>query len=291
MTMEHEETQRFDFDERLGVEYAVHDGERLTGDLYLPRGAERAPALVAVHGGAWGGGASTHYRSWGPYLARRGVALFSVNYRLCRPDRPTYPQAVHDVVAAVQFVRGCARELGVDPERIGLMGDSAGGHLSSLVALAGAEPAFQNPYPDPHAALSARVKAVVSVYGVYDLMAHWHRDDLLFRMREPRGVEKFLGRSPLDDRRVYFDGSPLSYATVRPDGPAFLLVWGMEDDLVDFATQAVPFRDALRRALYYVRTVVVPGAGHFWMTEPLDDPGSYTSQLAPRLLRFLAERL
>jgi acetyl esterase/lipase len=281
----------FEVEQRHDVEYAVHDGESLGGDLYLPRRWEPGPAVVAVHGGAWGGGTSAHYRSWGPYLASRGIALFSINYRLCRPDRPTYPQAVHDVAAAVQYVRGCASELRVDPERIALMGDSAGGHLISLVALAGEEPAFCNPYDGPHTAISARVKAVVSVYGVYDLMAHWHRDDLLFRMREPRGVEKFLGRSPLDDRRIYFDASPLSYATVRPDAPAFLLVWGQEDDLVDFATQAVPFRDALRRALYYVRTVVMPGAGHFWMTEPVDEPGTYTSLLAPRLLRFLGERL
>ena len=281
----------YTFEVRHNVAYAIHDGGQILGDLYLPRRVDAGPALVAVHGGAWGGGAATHYRFWGPYLASRGIALFSVNYRLCRPDRPTYPQAVHDVVAAVQYLRGEAAELRIDPDRIGLIGDSAGGHLSSLVALAGEEPMFRNPYADPHAAVSPHVRAVVSVYGVYDLMAQWHRDDLLFRMREPRGVEKFLGRSPLDDRRIYFDGSPLSYTTVRQDGPAFLLVWGTEDDLVDFTTQAVPFRDALRRALYYVRTVVIPGAGHFWMTEPVDESGTYTSSLAPRLLRFLEERL
>ncbi len=286
----HAGAQPFEVEQRHDVEYAVHDGERLLGDLYLPRRWEPGPAVIAVHGGAWGGGSSAHYRYWGPYLASHGIALFSINYRLCRPDRPTYPQAVQDVRAAVQYVRGCAAELGVDPDRIALMGDSAGGHLSSLVALAGEEPAFRSA-AGPHAEVSTSVRAVVSVYGVYDLMAHWHRDDLLFRMREPRGVEKFLGKSLLDDRRVYFDASPLSYVTVRPDPPAFLLVWGQEDDLVDYATQAVPFRDALRRALYYVRTVVIPGAGHFWMTEPLDEPGSYTGLLAPRLLRFLDERL
>ncbi len=281
----------FEVEERKDVEYAVHDGERMLGDLYLPRRNGPGPAVIAVHGGAWGGGTSAHYRYWGPYLATRGITLFSINYRLCQPDRPTYPQAVHDVAAAVQFVRGSASELGIDPDRIALMGDSAGGHLSSLIALAGEEPLFRSPYDGPYSSVSARVKAVVSVYGVYDLIAHWHRDDLLFRMREPRGIEKFLGRSPLDDRRIYFDGSPLSYATVRPDPPAFLLVWGQEDELVDYATQAMPFRDALRRALYYVRTFVIPGAGHFWMTEPVDEPGTYTSLLAPRLLRFLDERL
>jgi pimeloyl-ACP methyl ester carboxylesterase len=110
-------------------------------------------------------------------------------------------------------------------------------------------------------------------------------------MRDYRGGEKFLGRSPIDDRRIYFDASPLSYATTRPDPPALLLAWGAQDDIVDPATQAAPFRDALRRAMYYVRTVVIPGAGHFWITEPIEEPGSYTGVLAPRLLRFLEERL
>jgi acetyl esterase/lipase len=285
------ETPPFEVELRRDVEYAVHDGHHLVGDLYRPQASDPTPVIVAVHGGAWGGGSRAHYRSWGPYLAARGITLFTIEYRLVATSPPTYPQAVHDVRAAVQFVRGDAAALGLDPDRIALMGDSAGGHLASLVALAGDEPCFRGPSDDPHAAVSTAVRAVISVYGVYDLLAQWHRDDLLFRMRDYRGVEKFLGRSPIDDRRIYFDASPLSYAVTRLDPPAFLIVWGAEDDIVDPATQAVPFRDALRRAMYYVRTVVIPGAGHFWITEPIDDPGSYTAALAPRLLRFLEERL
>jgi acetyl esterase/lipase len=284
-------TAPFEVELRRDVEYAVHDGQRLSGDLYRPRTSMPAPAIVAVHGGAWGGGSPAHYRYWGPYLAARGVAVYAIQYRLVTLDSPTYPQAVHDARAAVQYLRGCAAELGLDPDRLALMGDSAGGHLASLVALAGDDPRFCGAYDGPHTTVSTRVKAVISVYGVYDLLAQWHHDDLLFRMRDFRGVEKFLGKSPIDDRRIYFDASPLSYATARADAPAFLLAWGAEDDIVDPTTQAVPFRDALRRAMYYVRTVVIPGAGHFWITEPIEEPGSYTSVLAPRLLRHLEEAL
>jgi acetyl esterase/lipase len=281
----------FEVDLRRDVEYAVHDGQHLVGDLYRPRRHEPTPVVVAVHGGAWGGGSPAHYRYWGPYLAARGVAVFAIQYRLVTMGSPTYPQAVHDVRAAVQFARGDAAELGLDPNRIALIGDSAGGHLASFVALAGDDPRFCGASDGPHVMVSTQVKAVVSFYGVYDLLAQWHHDDLLFRMRDYRGVEKFLGRSPIDDRRIYFEASPLSYATTRPDPPAFLLVWGAEDDIVDPTTQAAPFRDALRRAMYYVRTVVIPGAGHFWITEPIEEPSSYTGVLAPRLLRFLDERL
>src|SRR6266849_9337967 len=66
--------------------------------------------------------------------SRNGYALFAIDYRLGKAG--TYPRSVYDVKAAIQFVRAKAADLGVDPERIGLMGDSAGGHLAALVGLA-----------------------------------------------------------------------------------------------------------------------------------------------------------
>jgi acetyl esterase/lipase len=225
----------FEVDQERDVAYAEHDGERLVGDFYKPRRSEPWPVLVAVHGGAWRGGSPAFYRHWGPFLAGQGIGLFAIRYRLLKPGAATYPHAVHDVRAAVQFVRGGAKEFGVDPDRIGLLGDSAGGHLSSLVALAGDAPHFAGPYDDPYRHLTTRVKAVVSIYGVYDFLAQWE-NDLRLRSRDPGGPEQFLGKSAIDDRRTYFEASPLSYATARPDAPSFLLAWGTEDDVVDPAT-------------------------------------------------------
>ncbi|PKB68853.1 MAG: hypothetical protein BZY81_00400 [SAR202 cluster bacterium Io17-Chloro-G4] len=72
---------------------------------------------------------------------------------------------------------------------------------------------------------------------------------------------------------------------------AFLVVWGTEDDIVNTPAQSEVFVNALKQAGFYVRTVIVPGASHFWMWDPLDEPASHTAFLAPRLLRFLRERL
>ncbi len=272
------------------IEYAVHDRVRLIGDFYLPRGATAAPATVAVHGGGWQQGDRSSYRYWGPYLARRGIALFSIEYRLSAPRKPSFPQAFHDVRAAVQFVRGRAGDFGLDGERIGLMGDSAGGHLACLTALAGDLPAFAGAYrDDPHAGLSTGAKAVCSIYGVYDLTAQWNCD-LKTRPRDPI-VEKFIGKSPVEDRRIFFDASPLSYATARVNAPGFLLAWGTADDIVEPAAQALPFRDALKQAGFYVRTTVLTDAPHFWCSDPIDEPGSYPGFLAPRLHRFLQLKL
>jgi len=274
---------------RPNVEFGEHDGVKLAGDLYLPKGLDKAPALIAVHGGGWQIGSPVFYRHWGPFLAKNGVAVFAVRYRLSKPGAKSYPAAVYDVKAAVQFVRANAAQLGVDPDRIGLMGDSAGAHLAALVALAGDEPLFSTEYrSDPHAATAANVKAVVGFYGVYDMQAQWHHDQIT-RQRD-QTTEKFLGVSPMQSRRTYFDASPMSHATVDKNEKTrtrFLLIHGTNDDIVDPQTQSQAFLTALKQAGFFARTIVVPGSGHFWASDPVEEPGSYGAQAAPHLLRFL----
>jgi acetyl esterase/lipase len=229
------------------------------------------------------------YSNWGPYLARNGYAVFAIEYRLMKPDVKTYPGAVYDTKAAVQYVRAKAGELGIDPERIGLVGDSAGAHLSALVALAGEEPAFSSEYrSDPQATVSAKVKAVVGFYGVYDMLAQWEHD-LLARPRDNIS-EKFLGAAPYTNRRIFFEASPISYTTADKNATRFLLIHGDHDDIVDPATQSTAFLAALKRAGFFARTVVIPGAGHFFVTDPVDDTSS-GGFAGPKVVRFLQDVL
>jgi len=221
---------------RNDIVFAEHDGVKLVGDLYSPEGMAKAPVLVAVHGGGWQVGNRKIYSNWGPYLARNGIAVFAIEYRLMKPGVQTYPGAVYDTKAAIQFVRSKAGELGVDPERVGLVGDSAGAHLSVLVALAGEEPQFSAEYKsDPYAGASAKVKAVIGFYGVYDMLAQWQHD-LVARPRDNIS-EKFLGAAPHTNRKVFFEGSPISYVTVDKNATRFLLIHGTDDDIVDPSTQ------------------------------------------------------
>lgn len=274
---------------RRDVPYATHDGVMLSGDFYGLTGPGTHPVVVAVHGGAWRVGSRDAYQNWGPYLGERGIALYSIDYRLSEPGQPSYPQAVDDVVAAIRFVKHNAADLNIDPDRVALMGDSAGGHLVALVGLAGDSPLFSKAYPnDPYAAVSSRVTAVVGVYGVYDLLQQWSHDQI----HRPRDqiTEKFVGKPPMDDRKVYFDASPISYAVRAPNQPAFLLTWGTEDDVVDPVTQSEPFLLALKQAGIQVRTAIIPGAPHFWISEPLDDPRSWVSAVSGQIVRFLEGR-
>ena len=273
-----------------GIEYATHDGVKLQGDLYVPKAAGKYPVVVAVHGGGWQVGNRESYQSWGNWLAARGTAVFAVSYRLSKPGQKTYPQAVHDVRAAVQYVKGRAASLKLDPERVALMGDSAGGHLAALVALAGDDPVFSGGYSqDAFATTSTRVKAVVGAYGVYDLTQQYNHD-LLTRPQDSI-VQKFVGAPPWDNRRLYFDASPMSWVTSDKKATSFLLTYGTEDDIVD-RQQSDAFLVALKQAGFYARNVVHQGIGHFWMTaDPVDDPRGAAAHLAPRMLRFFQDRL
>ena len=275
---------------RAGVAYANHDGVSLLGDLYLPAGAGPFPALVAVHGGGWQAGARNAFQFWGPYLAERGYALFAISYRLAKKGQKMFPQAVTDVLAAVQFVRGSASEIKVDPERIALFGASAGAHLASLAALGGGSAIFKGAYPnDAHAAASAKVKALVGVYGVYDLVEMWQR----YQLQSPRenNIENFMGVAPMEDPQRYFEASSINYATFANNQLGVFLVVGTEDDLVNRRAQTDAFLMRLKQAGFFVRTCIVQGAPHYWVGDPIEEPGSYSGFMAPRLIRFLRERL
>jgi acetyl esterase/lipase len=255
------------------VAFATHGGETLHADAYLPEASASAPTpiVICIHGGGWKAGSRSSYVHLGPLLAARGYAAFAIDYRLVKKDANRYPAAVDDVRAAVHYVREHAAELNADPARIVLLGDSAGGHLAALVGLT-ERPA---------------VKAVVGVFGVYDLAAQWEHD--LVSRPNDNIAQAFLGTALVHNRRLYFDASPLSYVTTDAPAPAFYLAWGTHDDIVDPA-QSETFLLALKQAGFYVRTVV-QDAPHFWASDPLDEPGSHSAFFAARLLRFLEERV
>jgi dipeptidyl aminopeptidase/acylaminoacyl peptidase len=85
---------------------------------------------------------------------------------------------------------------------------------------------------------------------------------------------------------VYFEASPTAYATFDKSRTRFLLVQGMVDDIVN-PNQATDFLTLLKQAGFNANIILVPGAGHAWIQEPLDDPTTFISQVSPRLLRFL----
>ena len=279
-----------DFETRPGLTYCTHDSVALAGDLYLPKGAGPFPVLVGVHGGGWVQGVRGQFQHWGSYLASRGTALFAITYRLAKTGQKTFPHAVQDVLAAVQFVRGSAREFNLAADRVGIFGHSAGGNIGALAALGGRSPLFAGGYPnDPHAKESTEVKVFAGVYGVYDVAEMWQK----YNQQSPKehNIEKFLGAALPENRQLYFDASPISYAVTANNKVAVHLSVGTEDDLVDRRAHTDAFVLALKQAGFFVRTTILQGAPHYWGSDPIDEPGSFSGFLAPRLVRFLAEKL
>jgi acetyl esterase/lipase len=289
---------------KSAIPYAEHGGVRLLGDLYLPEGRSKAPVVVAFHGGAWRSGSRTFYKYWGPFLARNGYALFTVDYRLGKSGR--YPAAVEDAKAAVQFVRARADAFHLDAERVALMGDSAGGHLAALLALA-ADRFTAAHGDDANAAIPVEVKALVGFYGIYDMLAQWNHDALAQQRQEttaqrnrdliPRPhdsiTEQFLGALPAQNPRLYAESSPITYASANGlvadrNKARFLLIVGARDELVDPESQSGAFAAALANAGFAAQRVDIPEAAHFWVSDPFEkDPQSFGAQAAAPLLRFL----
>jgi acetyl esterase/lipase len=275
---------------RPGLTYATHDSVALAGDLYRPKAGGPCPVLIGVHGGGWVQGARTAFQYWGPYLAARGIALFAVTYRLAKTGQKTFPHAVQDVLAAIQYLRGNAKELNLASDRVGVFGHSAGGNIGALAALGGGSPLFAGGYPqDPHAGESTAVKVFAGVYGVYDLAQMWQT----YLVQSPRqnNIEMFLGASLPENRQLYFDASPISHATIANNKVAVHLSVGTEDDLVDRRANTDAFVLALKQAGFFVRTTILQGAPHYFGSDPIDEPDSLSGFLAPRLMRFLAEKL
>ena len=175
-----------------------------------PLSAGRAgaiPVIVNVHGGYWRRGSRNTFQYWGPYLAERGYAGFTISYRLTKPGKKTYPEVVNDVRAAVQFMRGRPRNFGLIPiaSRCGAIRPAR--ILPPWWRLRAMSPLFAGAYPqDPHAAVSTKVKVLIGVYGIYDLLAQWRHSQIV----NPGDnlVECLLGVSPTRIRRIYFEASP-----------------------------------------------------------------------------------
>ncbi|YCI04755.1 alpha/beta hydrolase [Ensifer sp. D2-11] len=272
------------------LDFVERGGTPLSGMLYRPRGKGGLATIIAVHGGGWRLASTANYRHIAPYLAARGYAVFAPRYRLSGNGSPTYPAAVHDVRAAVQFIRAAAENLGLDSRRIALLGDSSGAHLAALVALAGDLPLFRSISPNGDLdRWNAGVKACIPVYGIFDLAAQWQHDQ---RVRfDDHIVEGFLGERLVDDRRPYFDASPLSHISATRKDTGFLVAWGTSDDVVDPASQSEAFVLALKQAGIFVRSVPVQSASHYWISDPLEEAGSFSGFFTARLLRFLEAKL
>lgn len=210
-------------------------------DAYVPEGEGPFPAVIVVHGGGWvNGNKQSYVQPLFDPLTKGGFSWFTIDYRLAPQYR--YPAAVEDVEAAIRYVRANAKRYKVDPDKIAIMGESAGGHLVSLVGA--------RSKPD------TKVAAVVSFYGVHDFEA---REVPKGKPTEP--VEKFLGVTDLSPKslKIMREASPLTY--VKAGMPPYLLIHGTKDAQVPYE-QSPMMCDKIKQAGASCELFTVPDAPH-----------------------------
>ena len=238
------------------IEYGSVGGESLKLDLYLPEEKPEAqdakslrPAVVFVHGGGWSGGDKSGWATQAKELAQDGYVAISIDYRLAPKHR--YPAAVQDCQRAVRWLREHASEYRVAPDRIGSMGDSAGGHLASFLGVRNNIDASEK--------TSSKVNCVVDYYGRMDLNlsggAHDYRAD-------------FIGKGLPEGEAEYREASPIAH--VDKVSAPFLIVQGANDPQVEPA-QSYNMMAALNKSGVEATLIVLSGQGHGFNGRPAKD--------------------
>ena len=220
-------------------------------DLYLPAEAtpgQRFPAVVIIHGGGWSGGDKRAAReiNIGTTLAQNGYVGMSINYLLATKDstQVTWPQNLHDCKTAVRWLRANAERLNIDPEHIGAIGGSAGGHLAAMLAITG-------PELDPPGTGSCRIQCSVDLYG--PVLWFQQRDLAMFRKSRSEAPE------------LYKQANPLTH--VDKSDPPLLILHGTADTTVPVADSEA-LAAAMKTAGAPHELVIIPDAPHTFHLQP-----------------------
>jgi acetyl esterase/lipase len=250
-----------------GITYAATAGYRpLQLDLWVPESSTPPALVVWIHGGGWMIGDRRYLpetlrpNQLFDALLRAGLAVATIDYRLAL-EAP-FPAQLHDAKAAIRYLRAHAGELGIDTGRIGVWGESAGGHLAALVGLTGHRADLEGGIGV--VGESSAVDVVVDWYGPADFTT-------MPRMTPPPHIaaklEAAMHTPPEDtlvaglDDAARADASPIVHVT--PEAPPFLLVHGTTDWLVPYA-QSEQLHAALTAAGVESRLVPVEGAEHIF---------------------------
>jgi len=235
------------------IEYAAMGAKtvNLMMDVVRPRKQNgRLPAIVCIHGGGFRAGRRESYLPLCIKLAQRGYVAATVSYRLSPRDQ--FPAPVHDVKAAVRFLRANAARFGIDAERIGVTGGSAGGHLALFLGLTGGIAEFEG--SGPHSGQSSRVACVVNYYGPTDFTKSYGKS-----VDAAEVLPLFLGGDLKHELSAHIKASPLNW--VSPSAAPILTIHGTEDKYVAYE-QAVWLNDRLKAAGVESELEKMEGSGH-----------------------------
>lgn len=228
---------------KTDIEYAQAGGESLKLDAFVPEGKEPFPAVIFVHGGGWSVGNRTDGNDplFAP-VAQRGIAWFTISYRLA--PKHNYPAPIEDVHAAIRWVKAHAAEYNIDPQRLALVGESAGGQIVAQAAVLAKD--------------DTQVAAVVPFYAPVDFIADMERrGGLSTSMRGLFGRKE--AKADAATMQLLKEASPINH--IKPGLPPFLLVHGTGDMSVLYAWSP-QFQAKLKAAGVPCDLITIPDGAH-----------------------------
>ena len=261
---------------REDIVYATVGGKPLALDLYMPAGVDRPPLIVWVHGGAWrGGDKATRFPM---AFVEQGIATASLDFRQSTEAR--FPAMVHDIKAAIRFLRAKAPEYGYRADRVAISGTSSGAHLAALVGVTNGHAALEGTVGDHHDQ-SSDVHAIVSYYGASNLTTILAQSTPFgLGVREP-ALELLLGALPDQAHELAQLASPVTHVD-RTD-PPLLLLHGDQDPQMPI-NQSHELEGAYEALGLDVRFDIVHGAAHGDRGGP---PGFFSDERNARAVAFL----
>ncbi len=236
------------------VEYANVDGHHLLLDFYQPEAQQKTPLVIWVHGGAWRAGSKASVPISG--LVQRGFAIASVDYRLSPVAK--FPAQVHDIKAAIRFLRANADTYNVDPNRFVIAGASAGGHLAALVGVTNGVTDLEGTAGE-QLQTSSDIQGIVSFYGASNLQT-------ILSQSTPHGLsvrvpalELLLGGQPDDKVELAKLASPVTH--IDKNDPPLLLIHGDQDPQMPI-NQAHELHGRYKQFELPVHFEVIQGGAH-----------------------------
>jgi len=235
------------------IEYARVGDFSLKLDLYLPKQAN-APLVVYVHGGAWRAGSKSDVPIVN--LLDHGFAIASVDYRLS--TQAPFPAQVHDIKAAIRFLRASSEQFDISTRRIAIIGSSAGGHLAALVGVTNGDKELEGRV-GRHLDQSSTVQCIVSLYGASNLQTILSQStETGLKMRVP-ALQLLLGGQPTEKPELAKLASPVAH--LDKHDPPLLLIHGDSDPQMP-PQQSREFAETYRALSLPVEFIIVAGGKH-----------------------------
>lgn len=226
------------------VTFARPNNHPLRMDIYVPKTPTPPPVVVWIFGGSWKFGSKAYHVNLRD-LTRSGIAVAAIEYRLS--GTAIYPAQLQDCQAAVDWLRAHGAEMGIDPKRIGISGESSGGHLAALLGTVEGK---------------AKIQAVCALYPPTDLVT------LGAKYENPKkfsNIDRLLGGRVSGRIPLAKAASPVEH--VSSNSPPFLLIHGAKDTLVPLE-QSQKVDEKLKRVGVESRLIVVPEKGHWFLLNP-----------------------